>query len=40
MVTHDEEAGAVASRVIRIRDGRVDSEELKRGRHAAAVSSP
>jgi putative ABC transport system ATP-binding protein len=40
MVTHDEEAGAVATRVIRVRDGRVEAEEVKRGRHAAAVSSP
>jgi putative ABC transport system ATP-binding protein len=40
MVTHDEEAGAVANRVIRVRDGRVEAEESMRGRHAAVVSSP
>jgi putative ABC transport system ATP-binding protein len=31
MVTHDEEIGAEAQRVIRLRDGRIVSEELKNG---------
>ena len=37
MVTHDREAGRIADRLIFIRDGRVESEESPRGRHAVPV---
>ena len=38
MVTHDPEAGASADRVVSIRDGQIETPELTREGHAAAVS--
>ncbi|HZU38255.1 MAG TPA: ABC transporter ATP-binding protein [Gemmataceae bacterium] len=37
MVTHDREAGRHGDRLVLIRDGRVESEETLRGRHAGAI---
>jgi putative ABC transport system ATP-binding protein len=39
MVTHDPQAAAIADRVVHIRDGRVESQEHVRGRHAVAASN-
>ena len=39
MVTHDREAAAFGDRLIYIRDGRVETEEPLRGRHALPVSN-
>jgi putative ABC transport system ATP-binding protein len=39
MVTHDREAGSSADRVISIRDGQIETPELTREGHAAALSN-
>jgi putative ABC transport system ATP-binding protein len=39
MVTHDPQAAAYGDRIIHIRDGRVESEQEVRGRHAIAASN-
>jgi putative ABC transport system ATP-binding protein len=39
MVTHDPNAAGIADRVVHIRDGRVESQEHVRGRHAVATSN-
>jgi putative ABC transport system ATP-binding protein len=38
MVTHDEEAAAYGDRVVRLRDGLVEAEQAREGRHGVAVS--
>lgn len=37
MVTHDASAAAYGDRIVRLRDGQVEAEELLRGRHAVAA---
>jgi putative ABC transport system ATP-binding protein len=39
MVTHDDRAAAHGDRVVRVRDGRVETEEVVRGRYAVVVPS-
>jgi putative ABC transport system ATP-binding protein len=39
MVTHDAQAAAHADRIVRLRDGRVESQEQVRGRHAVAAAN-
>jgi putative ABC transport system ATP-binding protein len=40
MVTHDPQAAAYGDRVVRLRDGRIESQEQVRGRHAVAAANP
>jgi putative ABC transport system ATP-binding protein len=40
MVTHDAQAAAYADRVVRLRDGRIESQEEVRDRHAVATANP
>jgi putative ABC transport system ATP-binding protein len=39
MVTHDPQAAAYADRIVHIRDGRVESQQEVRGRHAIVASN-
>jgi putative ABC transport system ATP-binding protein len=39
MVTHDPQAGAYGDRLVHIRDGLVESEEILRGRHGCAPAN-
>lgn len=40
MVTHDPQAAAYGDRVVRLRDGRIESQEQVRGRHAVPAANP